>query len=332
VRAYATMLLAATLVGAFAAETSAQVIKPRNPPPSSGRLPAPAKVSASQQPDGKIRVVWSSVDNATKYVLIRSVPPVPAAAVALPNPSDTLYVDSDVKPGSYYYYVVNADNEERVGGMKASAPPVRAAGEVAGLRAPSDTVATPDSSQSPEALPPPTNVVASPYPYLQAMLNWQSSTPGVLFLVERRTKRNSKENTWERLRGPTEDMWRCCGARDGYPPIGKYFEYRVTAVQAEPPNLRSLPALSNTIIGERIRTDTSVVDAMGLVVGQTASVQPVGLSQIRWVSLNPWIASVERAGYVSAQHPGQAFVVATGLTPQGAIQSWVWRIQVDPKP
>ena len=115
-------VLGALLIGASAARTSAQDIKPQT-----SRLPAPATVSASQRSDGRIRVVWSSVDGAIKYRLIRSVPPEPIAPVALPDPSDTQYVDSDVKAGRTYYYEVAALNEAGTVGLKRSAPPVTAA-------------------------------------------------------------------------------------------------------------------------------------------------------------------------------------------------------------
>lgn len=127
-RAHTTLLLAATLAGVFAAHTSAQVTKPRNPPPTGIKLPATAKISASQEPDGRIRVVWNSVANATTYELARSVPPGGISPVALPNPSDTQYVDSDVKAGNTYYYQVAAVNEAGTAGLKRSAPPVTAAG------------------------------------------------------------------------------------------------------------------------------------------------------------------------------------------------------------
>lgn len=116
------MLLAATLVGTIAARTSAQEVKPQ-----ASRLPAPAMISSSQRSDGRIRVVWSAVNNAVKYRLIRSVPPAPIALVALPDPSDTQYVDSDVKAGKTYYYEVAAVNEAGGVGLKRSAPPVTAA-------------------------------------------------------------------------------------------------------------------------------------------------------------------------------------------------------------
>ena len=90
-------------------ELGAQVTRPRTNP--GDRLPAPASVTAVQEADGRIRVVWKSVEGAFRYLLTRSVPPTPQARVDLPTPSDTEYVDSDVKPGDTYYYVVAAANE-----------------------------------------------------------------------------------------------------------------------------------------------------------------------------------------------------------------------------
>ncbi|HEU4681748.1 MAG TPA: hypothetical protein VFS51_08385, partial [Gemmatimonadales bacterium] len=49
---------------------------------------------------------WPAVEGAVKYQLTRSVPPVGEAVLSQPNPGDTVYLDSDVKAWSTYYYVV----------------------------------------------------------------------------------------------------------------------------------------------------------------------------------------------------------------------------------
>ena len=72
------------------------------------RLPVPASVTARQLADGRIELRWNAVEGAARYEVWRSVPPGPQTVVMRPNPSDTTYIDSDIKVGSTYYYVVAA--------------------------------------------------------------------------------------------------------------------------------------------------------------------------------------------------------------------------------
>lgn len=334
-RAYATMLLAATLVLVFAPETGAQVTKPRNPP-SGGRLPPPARISASQLPDGNIRVVWSPVENATKYGLIRSVPPTPAAAVALPNPSDTVYIDSDVKPGSTYYYVVKADNEERVGGLNAATVPVTAVAPGAALSGPGDTgtTAEADTTTKPDVTAP-TNVLARAYPYMQATVSWDYRGAGVRFLLERIV--GDRKTGWEQIRQRTGlDLWSCCSATDPHPPDQKTVRYRLTAVNNTPPYYRSSPAVSNTIFISKIKTEPPVLNDLDLVAGLDMRMPGdytgnPSLLNTRWVSLDSSVVTIPLGGgYVAARRQGYTHIIATGMTRNGAIQSWIWRVTVRP--
>ena len=90
------------------------------------RLPAPATLNAAQQPDGRIRVVWNTVEGASKYTLTRSVPNVGQGVISRPNPGDTVYLDSDVTKGAYYYYVVNGVSSNGMAGLKIGTAPVLA--------------------------------------------------------------------------------------------------------------------------------------------------------------------------------------------------------------
>ena len=133
--------------------------------PPAGRRTLPTPV-ARQLPDGRIEVQWPAVEGATKYQLSRSVPPVPEAMLSQPNPTDTVYLDSDVKAGSYYYYVVAAIDGNGQRGIKRGSVPVKAiisagaggpppgpvAGADSGAGAPSatDTATAPDTT-APEA-------------------------------------------------------------------------------------------------------------------------------------------------------------------------------------
>jgi hypothetical protein len=97
------------------------------------RLPPPATLKAAQQPDGRIRVVWNTVEGASKYTLTRSVPNVGSGVISRPNPADTVYLDSDVTKGAYYYYLVNAVSSSGISGLKVGTAPVLATISVAAV-------------------------------------------------------------------------------------------------------------------------------------------------------------------------------------------------------
>lgn len=322
-------VLGTLLIGASAARTSAQEIKPQTL-----RLPAPAKVSASQRPDGPIRVVWSSVDGAIKYRLIRSVPPEAIALVALPDPSDTQYVDSDVKAGRTYYYEVAALNEAGAVGLKRSAPPVTAA-----ALPPTDTAKTEASSPSAPVLPPPTDVVAKPYPYRTPTVSWKFSATGVRFLVERRVPQSDPNAGWEKISsiwqgGGAHGLWGCCEAKDGNATIWeKDLVYRVTAVDTAATTSRSPAVLSNLIVNLPIDISSPVLNAFELGVGEFKYAPSVGGSSYpntQWVSLTPNVASVDPNGNVRGLAPGQTYVVSTSLY-GGKPYIQIWRVDVAPK-
>jgi hypothetical protein len=102
---------------------SQEVTKPVASPPS-GRLPAPAAITAVQLIDGHIRVSWVAVEGAVSYRLFRSVPPAGTTAMSLPNPANPGYDDADVKAGSTYYYNVFAVDAAGVAGLKVASTPV----------------------------------------------------------------------------------------------------------------------------------------------------------------------------------------------------------------
>ena len=115
-------LFALALVAAPLTVVSAQE-DVRKPTPAGRRLPTPV---ARQLPDGRIEVTWPAVEGTIKYELIRSVPPAPQTVISQPNPADTVYLDSDVKAGSTYYYVVAAIDESGQRGPRRGGVPVRA--------------------------------------------------------------------------------------------------------------------------------------------------------------------------------------------------------------
>ena len=320
---------------------TAQDIKPRASSQTE-RLPAPDQVTASQiQPGGEIRVQWSAVDGAVRYSLTRSVPPDPAVVVSLPDSPDTVYIDRDVKPGSTYYYLIGAINDAGITGLKKSGVPVKA-------EAPIDT-RVPD---------PPANLQASQRDDV-AHLSWAPAPIAERFGLEVSTGATTAGNSWLPLMAP-----RCCFAE--YPlraiPTGHHLRFRLRAESRT--GYQSQPALSNEIVISRqptdtvagpIATDTStgggstgdstaaattnvrpaVVPpaarlkvAASLDIGKKPFFTSLGLQKVRWVSLDDTKATVDSRGKVLGKAVGLTYVVATGLTRDGAVASVVQRVDV----
>jgi hypothetical protein len=102
---------------------SQDVVKPGTTTTAVQRLPAP-KPTARQLPNGQIEVSWPAVEGAIKYDMWRSVPPTPQTVISRPDPSATTYIDTDVRPGSTYYYLVAAVNSSGISGLRAGTMPV----------------------------------------------------------------------------------------------------------------------------------------------------------------------------------------------------------------
>jgi hypothetical protein len=115
-------LLALPLLAAPLAAIHAQG-EVSKPTAAGRRLPTPV---ARQLPDGRIEVRWPAVEGTVKYELIRSVPPTPQTVISQANPADTVYLDSDVKAGSTYYYVVAAIDQSGQRGIRRGSVPVTA--------------------------------------------------------------------------------------------------------------------------------------------------------------------------------------------------------------
>jgi hypothetical protein len=334
VRVRLTALVVVTTV-MFAGPAAAQVVKPRTPPRGASRLPAPAKLSASQLPDGKIRVVWTSVENATRYTLIRSVPPAPQAPVALPNPSDTEYVDSDVKPGSTYYYVVSADNEDRVGGMKATGPPVKAESRVA-----VDTAKTPPDSAKPAGVSPGTvmelTVVNANYVYPTGFIAWSPIQHGVQFMVERAQVTDAGPSTWKVVREKAS----CCSASDESAqnfPTGARLIYRVTAMDSATQTNRLPPKLSNEVVTYKVQVNpVEIAGGFNLHVYPTPTLflqkdqirQTRDLKNVIWMSLNESVATITPQGAIRGVAVGVTAILAIGTAADGSIQFVVFPTNV----
>jgi hypothetical protein len=136
------------LIGSPLRITSAQdeVDKPRAAAPS--RPAAPTTITTVQEPDGSVRISWSAVRGAVKYSLVRSVPVLGIGPAVLATPTDTFYVDSDIRADYYHFYMVNGIGETGVPGMKMSAPPF------APTRSTASTIGTPLPTPTPTPRPP----------------------------------------------------------------------------------------------------------------------------------------------------------------------------------
>lgn len=328
--------LTVTLTAGAVAPLSAQVDKPR---PSGGngpaeRLPAPGKITAAQDSSGFIRVIWSAVEGAERYTLTRSVPPAGAAPVSLPNSADTVYIDRDVRPGSTYYYLVGAINQAGIMGLRASAPPVKAE----------------DLTRHP--------VPSAPLDVRTAMnegrvtLTWRPAGPDVLhYKLDRSELKESGPPSWIPLMDRD-----CCSLSDplqGVAP-GARVVYRVRAVSRW--GDWSEPTVSNEVTtaagaksdstaggapaGDGTAAPTRVLPAVvaspgkvrvggpALRLGSVSMFTDLRLQKPRWVSLDEAIATVTTDGRVRGRSPGFTYIVATGVTPDGAVASMVTRIDV----
>ena len=134
-------ILAATTIVSSPQRAAAQdpIIKPTTTTTTT-RLPAPTGVSARQQGDGRILLTWHPVEGAVKYQITRSVPPT-AAVVLATAPTDTFFLDSDVKAGSTYYYLVGAYNDAGTLGLRAGSAPVTATMSASGTTATTTSLA-----------------------------------------------------------------------------------------------------------------------------------------------------------------------------------------------
>ena len=322
---FPVVVLSAVITIAATAPLEAQVNRPGRT--LAERLPQPATATASQLPDGRIQVVWSAVDGARSYKLIRSVPPSGARAVSLPNPSDTQYVDTDVQAGSTYYYVVSAINEDGIEGLKKGIQSVKAVTASTPMRDAGDPEVPTETGTTDAPVAAPTDVVAKPFPYMQPTITWKSANPGVRFLVERVRIRDSKA-AWEQIIGlyDMDRLWSCCEAKDREPPPNVDLVYRVTAVEPAT-NRRSQPVLSDTINNWTIKTSGPTLGALSLVEGETKQVGP---NNSTWMALDTFVVRVWGNGLVTGKQCCRTYVIGSQFL-NGEVLTAIWRVDVQPK-
>jgi hypothetical protein len=327
-----SLLLLAAALGSAGLASSQEVTKPRS---TTERLPRPAGVTAMQQRDGTILLAWQPVAGALSYKVTRSVPPAGATRLTLPAPSDTQYVDRDVKAGSTYYYVVSAVNDAGIEGLRAGTAPVTATLSSTSTTAmalmdpdPGSDTGSEGTAQTPVA--PPTDVVAKPYPYRTPTVRWQSSVQGARFIVERLDPTvyasEALKAVWALVPGSQPDKaWLCCQMVDGSPPPFGYLKYRVTTIDAA--GRRSTPT-ETTIGNDPIRTVAPALFAEGMKVGETKQLAG-GDRGYTWVSLDTMIVSFWSPGVVQGKARGTTYVVWTKRNDRGELQSLIWRVFVE---
>jgi fibronectin type 3 domain-containing protein len=314
-----------------------EVVKPRVSI-TSGRLPVPTNISATQRADGSIRLAWSPVEGAVRYTVSRSVPPAPVGPVTLPNAGDTVYIDRDVKAGNTYYYLVGAVDEAGIVGLKGGPPPVTAA----------------SISQAPS---PPASVrvmlVGS-----KATVSW-NFTQGLRYTVFRETIGGAGQPKVQ-VSGKLD---RCCGFTEDMMNVapGTRLVYHVLAENSQ--GMQSALAASNEVtvmaaaVADTTRqadttraTDTTTTQPRTAVTNVHAAVlaEParlklgdpalklggsftftsLKLSKAHWVSLEEAVATVDAQGQVRARAVGTTYIIVNGMAPDGSVASMVTRIDV----
>jgi hypothetical protein len=303
------------------------------------RLPAPKTVTATQESDGRIRVVWDAVPGATSYRIVRSVPPAPMAALS-PNRTDTVFFDSDVNAGSTYYYQVAAvDEGGSIGLNKGASAPVKAVRSAINAGGNGGEPVTPR---------PPTNVVAA----MQRDRRYVGPTwdyggrSGLYFLIEStQATLPYAWNVYDRI-GPSRD-----GMNFGFSfmiaegiPEGTQLKFRVSAIDSAT-GLRSTPTESNvvTVAHGSASCSTSKSDAIAgsgewaitahtgmtvsLRVGATKSTYDLVPTNGSWISYDPHIATVDK-GQIKGISPGCAQLMAT--TRWAGIHAYLVVVTVEP--
>jgi hypothetical protein len=328
------LLLLTAALGAAGVTSGQEVTKPR---PTTERLPKPAGVTAEQQRDGTILVRWQPVPEALSYKVTRSVPPAGATRLTLPMPSDTQYVDRDVKAGSTYYYLVSAVNAAGMEGLRVGTVPVSAtlsSGSTAAtsLRNPDPGADTGAEDTAATAVAPPTDIVVKPYPYRTPTVRWQSSVQGARFIVERLDPTvyaaEARKAAWAVVPGPqAEKAWPCCQMVDQSPPPFGYLKYRVTTVDAA--GRRSTPTeATRGLNNDPIKMVAPALFAEGMKLGESKQLAG-GNRGHTWVSFDTTIVSFWTPGVIQGKARGTTYVVWTKVNDRGELQSSVWRISVE---
>jgi alpha-amylase len=285
-------------------------------------------------------VSWAPIEGAVSYRMWRSVPPAPTAAVTLPNPQQNSYVDADVKSGSTYYYLVAGVNQAGIEGLRAGSTPVTA------------TI-----SYSPSTVMPPT-VTASVTQQdpLRVYVSFHVAD-AVAYEIQRTV-----------YSSPSADPLRIDYTRPsnflfsiiqpsmtdplGSQPYARSVSYAVRARLASgfmgPAGKAELliPAATVTTATGGTTSTTGTTSYSGssatgsttltvaalatLTTGATTSLESIGGTTARWLSLNDAIATVDASGTVTARAGGTTQVLAVSSSSDGSVR--VVAIPVTVKP
>jgi hypothetical protein len=322
------------------------IVKPTPTVTTTYRLAAPATAIARQLPDGRIEVRWSRVAGAVTYRVTRSVPNLQPEQAITPDPRDTAYVDSDVKAGYSYYYVLAAVNDAGGIGLKRGAAPVNATLS-AGT---TTTTATPASSP----LEPVEVWTRGPQQFEVRWTGTGANSYDVTRVVYRGTATDPSqmdqstgkfEMTTNVLRDAGHRYVDSFAAAD-YP---RWVQYRIRShaligpgsTASSPPQL--VPAQVTTTTAPASTTgsattptapaSTSVpptLQASVAVGGSSALANVTAIAGAQWLSANPSVASVSADGTVTGRAGGTTSVVAVVPQADGSFRATVVRVTVTP--
>jgi hypothetical protein len=312
---------------------------------STGRLPAPSPVVATQLPNGTMDVRWRAIPGAAKYAVIRSVPPTPQQAVA--NPTDTVYVDPNVQAGSTYYYVVNAVDSAGIGGLKAGSPPVLAkiSATASSLTAGGTTTTggstggvSGGTTTGGATLVAPTGIFAEDFTFPDVTIYWGFKQSGMSYRIERGVVPYGAKGatSWQAiaLTPPLACcMWSVVDST-GVPPTGSYYVYQVSTVDPAAPSRASAPVVSSQIRVAPVSIWTVTQYGWRLMPPVLSNrTVPVGTSlgtTTSALSSDQSVVSIDSRGLILAKAPGVAYVFTMQLYVDGHPNVNGWRVTVVP--
>lgn len=297
------------------------------------RLPAPGTIRAAQQPDGRIRVAWAPVEGAVKYTLTRSVPNLSNGVVALPNPTDTVYVDSDVRAGYSYYYAVTAVDGSGATGLKRASTPV-----VATLTAQSGATAGPTVTAV---------VTSTRSTGVDIKVSWPpvSRATGYTFhsiaLLPLASDPSQPDPASGKLYTPitlnSMQTTQLAGASFGS--VNVWMVYRVTPIlpggvmgtpgESAPILVPKATTTSTPIVTTTAGTPVSASLSVSVAVGGTSSLAAqTAIVNGQWLSMDPAVATVSSDGTVTGRAAGTASVVSVVPQTNGPVLVKVVRVTV----
>ena len=321
------------------------VVKPPSGTTTFERLPAPMP-TARQLPDGRIEVRWPAVEGAVRYDIRRSVPPAAQTVISRPNPAETTYVDSDVKAGSTYYYVVGAVDSAGTLGLRAGTPPVTAtitpgttttttSTPTTATGSPTETV---DITVYVKGLNPPSlQLTFRSSPYAGHLERWifraSATDPTQLDPLSKTTTSlgdipASGSSATDSFASATYQRWvKYQLVRQGL--IGESYIH-VSAPLVIP--AATTTTTSTTTTAAATSPEATIVTAPPATVGAgaTFSVSSDAGSGARWLSLNESIATVDQNGAVTGRAAGSTRVIAATTASDGSLKVVAIPVTVTP--